>query len=163
MQVSYRIYTILSVPKVGQKIQMEGVQLILMNAAPRLAKVPQTGAPLIHLSGASIHLEVFGVDPALKDTQVSTLSFLPQIHKKNLFLFRKCKIYTSFTIFGMIFHQVLQVHRYVFFNFLTFYSVLWFFSIFASTELTFWSKQFTFDSLYICKILQAIILTGLKV
>ena len=86
---------------------MEGVQLILMNAAPRSAKVPQTGVLPIHLSGASIHLEVFGVDPALKDTQVSTLSFLPQIHKKNLFLFRKCKIYTSFTIFGMIFHQVL--------------------------------------------------------
>ena len=56
---------------------MEGVQLILMNAAPKSAKVPQTGAPLIHLSGASIHLEVFGVDPALKDTQVSKLySFL---------------------------------------------------------------------------------------
>jgi hypothetical protein len=60
-------------PKVGQKIQMEGAQLILMNAAPKSAKVPQIGAPLIHLLGASIHLEVFGVDPALKDTQVSNL------------------------------------------------------------------------------------------
>ena len=69
----YRIYTTLSVPKVGQKIQMEGVQLILMNAAPKSAKVPQTGAPLIHLSGALIHLEVFGVDLALRDTQVSNL------------------------------------------------------------------------------------------
>ena len=68
-------------PKVGQKIQMEGVQLILMNAAPRSAKVLQTGAPRIHLSGALIHLEVFGVDPALKDTQVSDLyPFLQQIH-----------------------------------------------------------------------------------
>ena len=78
-------------PKVGQKIQMEGAQLILMNAAPKSAKVPQTGAPLIHLSGASIHLEVFGVDPALKDTQVSTLSFLPQIHKKTYFYFVNVK------------------------------------------------------------------------
>ena len=49
---------------------MEGVQLMLMNAAPKSAKVHQTGVLQIHLSGASIHLEVFGVDPALKDTQV---------------------------------------------------------------------------------------------
>ena len=69
----YRIYTTVSVPKDGQKIQMEGVQLTLMNAAPRSAKVPQTGVLPIHLSGALIHLEVFGVDPALKDTQVSNL------------------------------------------------------------------------------------------
>ena len=87
---------------------MEGVQLILMNAAPKSAKVPQTGAPLIHLSGASIHLEVFGVDPALKDTQVSNLSFLRQIHKKQHCYFVNVQyIWTSFTIFGMIFHQVL--------------------------------------------------------
>ena len=131
-------------PKVGQKIQMEGAQLILMNAAPRSAKVPQTGVLPIHLSGASIHLEVFGVDPALKDTQVSNLSFLPQIHKKN----HKCAKCTSFTIFGMIFHQVLYLGTYVFFNFLTFYSVLWFFSIFASTKLTFQYKKITFVSIY---------------
>ena len=86
---------------------MEGVQLILMNAAPRLAKVPQTGAPLIHLSGASIHLEVFGVDPALKDTQVLTLSFLPQVHKKTHCYFVNVQYIYSFTIIGMILNQVL--------------------------------------------------------
>ena len=104
----YRIYTTLSVPKVGQKIQMEGVQLILMNAAPKSAKVPQTGAPLIHLSGASIHLEVFGVDLALKDTQVSNLYTFYTAH----YLFKCESCATSFMGF---------------FNFSTVYSVFCFF------------------------------------
>ena len=111
----------MSVPKVGQKIQMAGVQLILMNAAPKSAKVPQTGAPLIHLSGASIHLEVFGVDLALKDTQVSNLYTFYTAH----YLFKCESCATSFMVFST-FQQY------------TLFSA--FFSILARTELTFQSN-----------------------
>jgi hypothetical protein len=75
---------------------MEDAQLILMNAAPRSAKVPQTGVLQIHLSGVSIHLEVFGVDPALKDTQVS-----------NIYSFFLLKSHYFFLLFFLLsnFHQ----------------------------------------------------------
>ena len=95
---------------------MEGVQLILMNAAPKSAKVLQTGAPLIHLSGASIHLEVFGVDLALKDTQVSN------------------DLYTFYTAHYLFKCESCATSFMGFFNFSTVYSVFCFFLYFGENR-----------------------------